>query len=147
MIELDASEMMLASWMGSRRLIKATFKNLTDSVGQSNGWENEIEGAAAEVAVAKHFGLFLPVTMDAFGAPDVGDWHIRSSKHENAHLRIGKKETTGKYMLVIGQFNKWRIAGWIQAEEARQEKYYRQMRADRPAKSYWIPQDDLHKVE
>jgi hypothetical protein len=147
MIELTASEVMLAAQIGARRHISGKMNNRGDPIGLSNGWENNIEGACAEVAFAKHMNMYLDPNLGKFGEADVGDWHVRSTKYQNGDLCIHPNELSGKYVLLVGQLNQWEVKGWITAEEARQERFYTTKRKDRPVKCYWIPQNELKTVE
>jgi len=147
MIELTQAECALAAQIGCRRHISAKFNNRGDVIGLSNGWEDNIEGALAEVAFAKHMNLWFDPNLGKFGEPDVGDWHVRSTKYERGKLCIHPNELTGKYVLLTGKFNRWTVAGWINAEEGRQEQFYTTVRDDRPVKCYWIPQEELNDLE
>lgn len=147
MIELTPSEVALAAQIGSRRFIESKFSDRKEKIGASDGWNNNIEGALAEVAFAKDMNLWFDPNLGKFGEPDVDDWHVRSTKHEHGHLCIHPKENSGKFVLLVGQFNQWEVKGWIAAEHARQEKYFRTMRSDRPVACYWIPQNKLKIIE
>ena len=146
MIHLTQAECAFAAQIGCRRFINAKFNNRQDYIGLSNGWEDNIEGALAEVAFAKHMNLWFDPNLGKFGEPDVDDWHVRSTKYLNGKLCIHPDERTGKYVLLTGKFNEWSVKGWIDAEQGRQEQFYMSLRDDRPVKCYWIPQNVLNKV-
>jgi len=146
MIELTPTEVALAAQIGSRRFIESTFSGRKQYVGDSDGWNNNIEGCLAEVALAKHLNAWFDPNLMKFGEADVLDWHVRSTHYENGHLYIAQHEMEGKYILMIGKFNKWRVAGWIDATDARQPEYLRTMRDDRKVECYWIPQNKLHEL-
>jgi len=147
MIELTPSEVALAAQIGSRRFIESKFSDRKEKIGASDGWNNNIEGCLAEVALAKHLNAWFDPNLMKFGEADVLDWHVRSTHHENGHLYMAEYEKTGKYILMIGKFNKWRIAGWCNAEEVRKPEYFRTMREDRKVPCYWIPQNELNDLE
>lgn len=140
---LTPAEMMMAGTIALRRNITARRKGFRTFNGL--GWDTHIEGALAEIAVAKMLNLWIDPGLDKFGAADVGEWHVRSSRHAKAHLRIEQYEKEGKYLLALGEFDSWRIAGWMDAEEARNEKYLKQMRPDRDP-AYWVPAEELHAL-
>lgn len=146
MIELTQAECAFAAQIGSRRHISAKFNNRGDIIGLSNGWEDNIEGALAEIAFAKHMNLWFDPNLGKFGEADVGVWHVRGTKYDHGKLCIHPNEYTGKYVLLTGRFNTWRVAGWITAEEGRQERFYTTVRDDRPVKCYWIPQSELKEL-
>ena len=147
MIELTPSEVALAAQIGSRRFIESKFSDRKEKIGASDGWNNNIEGCLAEVALAKHLNAWFDPNLMKFGEADVLDWHVRSTHHEKGHLYIAEYEKTGKYILMIGKFNKWRIAGWCHAEEVRQPIFFGTMREDRKVPCYWIPQNELNDLE
>lgn len=140
---LTPAEMMYAGQIAMRRNITARRSGFRTFNGL--GWDTHIEGALAEVAVAKMLNLWLDPGLDKFGAADVGEWHVRSSRHAKAHLRVEQYETEGKYLLVRGEFDQWTIAGWMDAAEARQTQYLKQMRPDRDP-AYWVPAEHLHAL-
>lgn len=144
-ITLNATEIAHAGTVGMRRYIESTLKGRDDVVGLSDGWNNNIEGAIAEFAVAKALDLHYDPALGKFGEADVGPWHVRSTNHKNGRLRIAPKEEHGKYLLVIGQFDSWSIVGWIDAEHGRKEEWFCSLRNDRKYKNYWIPQESLIK--
>jgi len=148
MIKLTATEISLGAHIGVRRNIESVLSGRGDTVGNADDtWSSNIDGALAEVAVAKHLNLWLDPNLGKFGDADVGEWHIRATKYKKGHLHLKPQDKSGKYLLVIGTFDTWRIAGWIDAEQARQEKYFRVMKKERPTPCYWIPQDDLNPLE
>lgn len=145
-VELTPSEVMRAAELGCRRNIESLFSNRIEVNGQAKPWIDHIEGALAEEAFGKAMQIWIDPNLKRFGMPDVGEWHVRSTNYENGHLWLYPKETEGKFVLMVGKMHQWRIAGWIDAEQARQEKYFRSLRHDRPEKRYWIPQEDLRKI-
>lgn len=147
MIELTPTEVALAAQIGSRRYIESTFSKRQQKIGASDGWNNNIEGCLAEVALAKHLNAWFDPHLMKFGEADVLDWHVRSTHHSNGHLYIADYEETGKYILMIGKFNEWRIAGWCHAEDVRKPEFFRTVRDDRTVPNYWIPQKELQKLE
>ena len=144
-VSLTPAEMLQGGIVGMRRRVDSILKKLHDQAGDSNGWENEIEGALAEMAVAKAFGQYFDPNVGKYGEADVGEFHVRQTKYTDGHLRIEKHETHGKYLLVTGAMGEYTIRGWIDAEKARHEKFLCVKHKGRnPA--YWIPQSELEPV-
>ena len=144
-IHLTPAEILQAGIVGLRRRVDSINKKSTDVVGSSNGWENELEGALAEMAVAKALGSFFDPNVGKYGTADVGDYHVRQTKYHDGHLRIERHEKHGKYLLVTGQMGEYNIRGWIDAEKARQERFLCVKHKGRPP-AYWIPQSELESV-
>ena len=145
-IELTPSEVMRAAELGCRRYIESRFSEREQVYGKARPWVDNIEGALAEEAFGKATGLWIDPNLKRFALADVGEWHVRSTSYEDGHLMLYPKETEGKFVLMVGAMQNWRVAGWIDAQDARQEKYYRTIKHDRPGKRYWVPQSDLRQL-
>ena len=66
-IKLDPSEMMFAVMGGAMRRIQALQRGRVDKYGTVQyPWQADIEGAMAEMAVAKAFGIFGQATLATF---------------------------------------------------------------------------------
>lgn len=144
-VTLTPAEIIQAGIVGLRRRVDSIIKHSGDPVGQSNGWENELEGALAEMAVAKALGQYFDPNVGKYGTADVGEYHVRQTKYKDGHLRIEQHETHGRYMLVTGEMGDYNIRGWIDAENARKKEFLCVKHQGRPA-AYWIPQSELERV-
>jgi hypothetical protein len=145
-VVLTGCEMLAAANIGARRHIESTIKDRdSGKIGPGVPWKSAIEGALAEMAVAKHFNMYMDPALGKFGEADVGTLHVRSTKWPNGKLRIGKEERVGRYILVIGDLNTWHIAGWIDAEDGRRPEWLYAIKEDRPEPNFWVPQKELDR--
>src|SRR5262245_51186961 len=81
-IRLTWPEVSLAAHVGCMRNIMCLRQGRTPSAGQGldDLWSANIEGAGAELAVAKHLGLFWAGNVGDYDAPDVGPYQVRCNK-------------------------------------------------------------------
>ncbi|NIO42225.1 MAG: hypothetical protein GTO41_19975 [Burkholderiales bacterium] len=99
-----------------------------------NAWRNSIEGFLAEVAVAKHLGLFHSGAFD-LGAPDLSGLEVRHSVVPDAHLIIRPHERDkGNFCLVTGSMGDYWIRGWFNTAGLHDGFWQ--------SDSWWIPQGD-----
>ncbi len=147
-VELSAGEIMCASLAGAMRGARARWKNRRDAHGfNGDGWGIAIEGAAAELAVAKaidaHYDAFDPLLDRDRG--DVAGLHVRSTQHLSGHLTIYRDDPNGTYVLVIGRIPCFRVAGWIEKEDAiATERWWR---SDIRDPAFWVPQEALAPIQ
>lgn len=143
-INLTYDQIMLAVQMGSRRNVTAKKKGFMPAIGM--GWDIHIEGALSEVAAAKALNLWLDPSIGKQREEDLIGWNIRSTRYESGELRIEDYETDGKFLLMIGSFDIWRVAGWCTAEDARSIGEFKVKKQGRTP-AWWVPQEKLRKYE
>lgn len=144
-VELTPAEMLNAIIVGARRLIVSNEKGLQNVAGAKRDWSDEIEGALAEMAVARELGLFFSPNVGLYGLKDVGDYHIRHTALTDGSLIIRDKDPEGRYLLVTGQFGHYKLAGWIESDKAKEMDQYRKAPNGRSA-AWLIPQTELMPV-
>ena len=135
--------MLLAAQAGCLRRIAAIKHGRQHSNGTPtiDLWGMDIEGAAAELVVAKWLGKYWnsvaddPAQLDG----DVGCYQVRHTKHTNGCLILREGDKQGVYVLVVGQYPNYQIVGWLEAKTGMQQHYLRS--GERPA--YFVPQEDL----
>lgn len=147
-VELTWFELWQAVGVGGMRNIQARRLGRPDTHGKDvawveGGWGPHIEGAAAEMALAKftnsyYEGVWTEIDRQR---PDVGDLHVRSTNRENGCLILHEADVSGRYVLMVGMAPKFRIAGWINAGEGKVEQYWR---TDTGRPAYFVPQGALH---
>ena len=147
-IELTAAELLLAVTCGGLRHIESLANGRKDRVpGAPCSWTEHIDGCAAEIAVARFYGLcnFLP-TINAFKLPDVGAIQVRSTRKADGPLIIRPANVdTETFLLVIAEAPWYRIRGASLGAEAKQERYWRP--ADRFGPGYYaIPRAELQHL-
>src|SRR5215467_14477408 len=114
-ITLSFSEMFSAALCGVMRRITSIKEGYANKKhAEKNDWAIDIEGAIAELAMAKLLGSYWEPTNRSFKAPDLGEIHIRSTCHPSGHLIIRPNDPEEKYTLVITNGQKCRICGFIE---------------------------------
>jgi hypothetical protein len=115
------------------------------------GWVIHIIGAAGELAVCKHFGIYFDPALDGdiIGKADLRygsqmiDVKTRCSEDYTGNLWVSNKDAdseTDIYMLVIGDFPVMRIVGWAYKEEVETEEYLQD------DGSWFVPRRDLRDI-
>jgi hypothetical protein len=152
-VELSPSEMFQGANVGLMRQLKAIQKGLkhvnegdAKHIGKSGSWAWHVEGAMAEMAVAKYLGLFWSGTVGVLGPGDVaGVIEVRQTDRHGGRLIIRPKDA-GRvpYVLVTGFFGEYRLQGWLYGDEGRREQYLNAPNGRPPA--YMVPQNELRPM-
>lgn len=145
-ILLSNAECYLAAQVGASRHIKAMPYTKQDGNKRGLGWDEDINGAGGELAVAKYFNIYWPGFDNDGKGCDIADFQIKTT-----HLHAGKlvvrntENDNDRCILVIGSMPQYYIVGWITAKNARNTKYlYNPQNSDNTNKSaYFVPQADL----
>lgn len=140
-VALSVEAMVQAVMVGARRTIAAARKALRSPSQAKRTWDIDIEGAMAEMAVAKATGMYFEPELDKFGDADVGQLHVRHTVLPDGCLIIRPEDPEGRYCLVTGQLGRYRIVGCIDSLEARQDIWMRAPQG-RPA-AWFVPQSAL----
>src|SRR5262245_12661761 len=82
-------------------------------------WGSQIEGAAAEMAVAKHLNVFWDGGMDNFMTwGDVGGYEVRLRLEEDKDLYLNDRDESWKvFICVTGCIPTFKLWGWCHAED------------------------------
>jgi hypothetical protein len=147
-IALTREEMLIAAIAGVTRRIESTYSNRKDSAGYSdaNGWDVDIEGAAAEMALSKYLKRYWGGDCNTFKKNDVSDLQVRSTALQNGSLIIRPEDKeTDYFVLVVGRAPQFRVAGYISGKDARKDEWWRSPNG-RPG-AWFVPQDKLKTIE
>lgn len=122
-INLTAPELRVAANVAIERRIDSIRKGLNSEKhveGHSwNCWDGEINGAAAELAVAKLFDVHWNCGVGTFKAPDVGGLQVRSTTYPNGKLIFRPNDNPEElYILVICDTPVYNIIGYLSGEDA-----------------------------
>lgn len=109
-------------------------------------WQRDIEGALAELAVAKYLNQYW-TGASGKRAPDVGRFVEVKWIHAPDHRLIIQKQNADDriYILVYGHNGRYHLKGWIYGSQAKRDKFL----ADPTGKNrqaYFIPQADLYGI-
>jgi hypothetical protein len=144
-VQLTMQEVATAAVNGVWRRISAMGHNRPNDqkYDGKNAWQIDVEGALAEMALAKALKLYWTGAAK-IRAVDVGDSHeARHTQLEVGSLIVYEKDKPDYlYWLVIGVHGKYTIHGWMTGKEAQQDKYWRKEGVRSPA--FFVPQGELH---
>ena len=141
-INLTKFELKQAAMVGVDRRIESIDRGLHSKkfTARTSYWETDIQGAAAEMALAKHLGKYWGFSVNVGKEADLGEnMQVRSSAHPNAHLIVRKPDSeSDNYILVIAHNELlYEIKGWISGKDAKTEDFWNK-------DSWWIPQERLN---
>jgi len=144
-IRLDPNEVRLAVYIGSTRQLTNLYQGRRDRNGAErlDGWGLHIEGAGAEIAVAKYLGVYFMGGL--FRGDDVGPFQVKLSR-KCAELIVREFDDPMKtYVLVHGTLPKLTLRGWTYGYCAKQLDY----RANHGGYgvAYFYPPDALFPIE
>jgi hypothetical protein len=151
-VELSFFELHQAANVGVMRNIQARRRERPDTYGKNvydmeGGWGVHIEGAAAEMAVAKTLGIYWEGVWREIDRSrgDVGGYQVRSTLRRDGCLILHPSDDDlAMFVLVVGAAPKLRIAGQIRAVEGKQIEYWREG-TGRPA--FFVPQSKLTPLQ
>lgn len=106
-------------------------------------WATDIEGAAAELAVARALGAYWDAGNKTFKGADVGNVQVRSTTVDNGKLIVRPNDDPAAvFILVTGRVPDLTLRGWMSGKEAKQKKY----KVGPLQNFWWVPQQDLHPL-
>jgi hypothetical protein len=143
-IVLNNAELYVAAQVGSMRRVASIQRKLNNKLHSTKSeWAMDIDGAAAEMAVAKYLNMYWVPTVNAGKEADVAGFQVRSTNHLNGNLLIRENDVKREqYILVISQPPTFKIIGWIWSDDAKSEKYWRPP-DETGGGAWWVPQSDL----
>lgn len=138
---LSQAEMLIAAQAGCLRRIAAVkhHRQHNNGVPTIDMWGMDIEGAAAELVVAKWLGKYWnsvaddPTQLEG----DVGRYQVRHTRRIDGRLILHDKDKNDAvFVLVVGQYPNYYICGWTDGATGKQQQYWRN--GERPA--FFVPQ-------
>lgn len=148
-VKLTPTELYVAGAVGTIREVRAYQSGDQTLHGQHAGdaWGAHLQGAASELAVAKHLGTYPAEALQRDRhAGDVGRFEVRATAHQSGRLIVHPDDPADRaYVLTIGYDGTWRVAGWLYGHEAQSERYWSDPTGKgRPA--FFVPAGDLHPM-
>lgn len=153
-IVLTWAEAAIAAQTGVRRRLHGLQACLQEKNGRAaarpdQAWQDDIEGSAAEFAVAKWAGVFWTPTLVVDGGIDVGRLCIRHTCYPTGRLLIQRGDADQlEAVLVTGRLPVYSLAGWIPVKDAKQDRFWQERPSPdaAPRPCYWIPQAELRPM-
>ena len=123
------------------------YESKYNSVGPGGLWNNSIEGALGEFAVAKFLGLY-PSGITSYKSTDVGEhYEVRTRGLEYQELFVKKKDNPDKYyILAQGSFGEYTIRGWITGFEVFDHPEWFHNSSGKLSYCYWVPHEFLSSI-
>lgn len=152
-VTLTWPEVTLGAHVGCMRNIMAQREARIPGANQGleDTWTGNIDGAIAELAVAKYLGRFWSGHVGEYDQPDVGPYQVRcngSRKHDDMILRPRdfEKHWDDVFISVLSFLPKYHILGWKLCSDCKREEWYREGTPGRP-KAYFVPRTALGPLE
>lgn len=145
-VELEWAEVLQAAHVGCMRNVRALSRGARHRYeDMGSAWAQNIEGAAAEMAVAKALDIYWSdAPRPDHGAGDVGPYEVRSTR--NRGLLIYQDDPVERvFVLVAGCAPRLEIVGWLVAHEAQQRHYWNDV--DLRVPCFEVPREHLHDFD
>ena len=143
-VSLTTEEIELGAAAGVRRRIRRIEEGRTDFVSTPDGFQKDIDGALAELAFAKRFGLFWG-GLGVRGAADVGDFEIRTSRSRGASMIVRDYDSdAARFVLILGGSQDFEVVGGMFGRECKSSEWLRRPNAETAA--FFVPQDALRPM-
>lgn len=141
-------EQLIAATIGSTRRLETQRRGIQPT-GRPGNWQDDIEGAAAEMAVAKHYDIYWSGSVNSFEKPDLPRLHVRSvdGSHKCLIVREAdrKHDPSEYFVLVQGRCPDYEIVGAIRCGEVFRDEWVKNPATDfgdlKPA--WFVPRSAL----
>lgn len=147
-VTLTDYELAMASNAACLRNIAALKRGYESKIGNLQHWQNHVEGACGEVAVAKVTGKYWGGSVNTFksgGDIDSTGWEVRTRSDHDYDLIVRESDPDGRvFVLVTGQSPSYRIWGWIKSEDAKQEWWRKDYGGHGSA--FFVPKEHLKNM-
>tara|TARA_R110002051_G_scaffold24864_1_gene61275 strand:- start:771 stop:1373 length:603 start_codon:yes stop_codon:yes gene_type:complete len=162
LIKLSEREMLVGASSGIQREVEclrssgggenaiSNYERKNNSIGPGGLWNNHVEGALGEIAVAKYLGMYPGGITDA-KATDVGDhYEVRTRPYSYYELFVRKREKKDKedkyFILAQGSYGEYTIRGWITAYEVFVHPEWYHNNENKTGYRYWVPHEFLYPI-
>jgi hypothetical protein len=141
-VALTTDELLVAATVGVHRHLACLRAGSITQFDTGADWNHTIEGAAAELALAKHLARYWTgLTPKAKG--DVGAVQVRQTAHANGHLVLRARDFPGNpfFVLITGANGRYQLIGWIRAHDGRRDEWRRNPNGY--GEAFFVPQTAL----
>lgn len=150
-VKIEHGEFMIAAIGGVMRRLAAIKGDKSSPWGEpesdADKWGFDIESNAAEQKVAKWLNVYhYAYSNNPRKLPgDAGEYQVRHTRLRNGSLILHERDKDdATFILVVGDYPKQKIVGWIKGIDGKQQKFWDSTKA-RPA--YFIKQAALRSPE
>lgn len=145
-IELTFAEIQMATVIGVQRQIEDIKWGNFGKYGAKKhlGWQNHIEGALSECALAKFLNVYW--SKGKYDQPDVYNVDCRVTHLPNGRLILHQADDDNrKFYLLVGLNGKYDIKGYILGKDGKKSQFWGDPSGEnRPA--YFVPQEYLQEA-
>lgn len=150
-VTLKWSEVLIAAQAGVQRRVLHLRRQTGAPYGHpGEPWDVDIEGCAAELAVAQVLGTYW-TGMEANGSDrraqvgDAGTVQVRSTRHPGGCLILHNEDADDDvFVLVVGRIPQLDVKGWIHGRNGKRADYWRSQSVRHPA--FFVPQQALAPI-
>jgi len=129
-IRLEPAELAFAGMIGVARRVSALNKGRPSPYNfEGDAWSADVDGAAAEMAVAKHLDRYWqPLTNGSLRdlRGDVSALQVRSTPREDGCLILHETDPDVAFFLVVTNPPLYTIVGWLYASEGQNQLHWRE---------------------
>lgn len=146
-VKLSGREMVQGALVGVIRQVENVGLGRPDNRGcpPQTGWQAHVEGALAEMALAKHAGLFWAGAHE-IGKCDILGYEVRATHHARGRLIVHESDADdSRFVLMTGLNGEYFVRGWILGRAAKREEWWEDPTGSGRA-AFFVPQDHLQKV-
>jgi hypothetical protein len=145
-VKLQKHELYMAACVGVRRRVASLDYDKSKTYGEDE-WDIDIEGACAELVVAKHLHVYWDGSIYTFKFPDLGgDIQVRHTIRMNGRLIFRRRDDEReRYVFVVGRFPNYHICGWIYGYEAKKDEFL--ANPNNKEEAWFVPQQELCGME
>jgi hypothetical protein len=148
-VDLTWPEILLAANAGVMRRVNAVRKARQDRYGPrplAGLWTEDINGALAEMALAKHLNAFWSGTVGRVDTSDVGPLHVRSKvEREHRLVILPNDPDDGIFVLVLVSVPTCHVCGWMRAGDVKRSDWLLPDQFDQAR--YFAPNGELQPME
>lgn len=141
---LKPYEYAMALDVARRRMCSSIMNSSKNNHGfVGHGWEENMEGACAELAAAKVLNVYWDGSNETYKEPDIGDFvQVRWAKPHGYSLIVRNADPSEHaYVLVTGSCPDYVVHGYLYGEDAKQDKWIKSPNG-RPA-AFFVPNENL----
>jgi len=154
-IQLNTAERQLAIFLATSRYENARKKNKPNKrMGDQPDWITDLDGIGGEIVVCKYMNCYPDTEVDLEDLPEYdlispkgSRVDVKTTKYKNGKLlaTLNKKvDAVDIYVLVIGQFPDYNLAGWCFSQELIRDENIIDLGH---GKGYALDQDNLRSFE
>jgi hypothetical protein len=145
-VRLTQYEIYMGSCVGSARMLASLKRGQTNKVQNKDfGWHSDIEGACAEIVVAKALNVYWGGSVNTFKLPDVAGVQVRHTQLDDGCLIVRSDDSDSEiFVLVTGSHPDYEIRGWCSGLDAKKKGTERNPGGNFPA--WFVEQSQLEDI-